>query len=146
MRFAFDTNVLIGVLRDPAEESAFTAFLGRFSHATHLSAVVLLELRAGARTPQQIRALEDGIVGPFARRRRVFAPSIGAYRTAGEVLAKLAVREGWTAAAKPSLVHDALVAASCREEGITLVTRDQDFARFKPFLAGWRPVAPWPTR
>jgi len=146
MPFSFDTNVLVDVLRDPVEEAAFVAFLGRFPQATHLSAVVMLELRAGARTPQQVRWLEEGILRPFERRRRVFAPSVGAFRNAGELLAKLAVREGWTASAKPSLVHDALLAASCRELGVTLITRDADFDRFTPFLSAWRPVAPWPVR
>jgi predicted nucleic acid-binding protein len=146
MKFSFDTNVLVDVLRDPAEEAAFVAFLGRFPQATHLSAVVLLELRAGARTPQQVRRLDEGVLGPFERRRRVFAPSVGAYRTAGELLAKLAVREGWTASAKPSLVHDALLAASCREQGVTLITRDGEFQRFTTYLSAWRPVAPWPSR
>lgn len=143
MRFAFDTNVLVDVLRDPAAEEAFSAFLARFPQAIHLSAVVVLELRAGARTPQQARAVE-AVIAPFERRGRVFAPSIGAYRTAGDLLARLAVREGWTAKAKPSLACDALLAASCREAGMTLVTRDRDFGRLARYLQGWRTVAPWP--
>ncbi|MEO5820514.1 MAG: type II toxin-antitoxin system VapC family toxin [Vicinamibacteraceae bacterium] len=145
MRFAFDTNVLVDVMRDAENEAAFGAFLRRFSHATHLSAVVMLELRAGARTPAQARALEEGVFDPFERRGRVFAPPILAYRSAGALLAKLADREGWTADAKPSLVRDALLAVSCRDAGLTLITRDRDFARFAPHLRGWRTVPPWPT-
>jgi len=45
----------------------------------------------------------------------------------------------------PSLLNDALIAASCRELGITLVTRDGDFKRFEPFLKGWRAIVPWPA-
>ena len=143
MRFAFDTNVLVDVLRDPADEEAFAAFLARFPQAIHLSAVVVLELRAGARTPQQARAV-DALIAPFDRRGRLFAPSTGAYRTAGDVLARLAVREGWTSKAKPSLASDALLAASCREAGITLITRDREIGRLARYLQGWRTVAPWP--
>jgi predicted nucleic acid-binding protein len=143
MRFTFATNVLVDVLRDPAEDEAFSAFLARFPQAIHLSAIVVLELRAGARTSQQVRAVE-GVIMPFERRGRVFAPSRKAYRTAGDVLARLAVREGWTSKAKPSLAWDALLASSCREAGITLVTRDRDFDRLSRYLPAWRSVTPWP--
>jgi predicted nucleic acid-binding protein len=144
VRFTCDTNVLVDVLRDPNAEAAFRVFLSRFSRLTCLSAVVILELRAGARTPKQGRVLETGVIRHFERTNRVFAPSVAAFKKAGSLLARLAVREGWTADAHPSLVHDALLAASCRESGVTLITRDRDFERFGSLLPGWRFVAPWP--
>ena len=144
MKFTCDTNVLVDVLRDASAEEAFSVFLSRFSHVTFLSAVVMLELRAGARTPGQARMLEQEVVRRFARANRVLTPSADAFSVAGQLLATLANREGWTADAQPSLVHDALLAASCRESGVTLITRDRDFARFKTILRGWRFVAPWP--
>jgi predicted nucleic acid-binding protein len=109
-----------------------------------LSAVVILELRAGARTPAQAKLLEREVVQRFTRANRVFTPSADAFSAAGKLLASLATREGWTADAHPSLVHDALLAASCRESGVTLITRDRDFGRFKNLLRGWRFVTPWP--
>jgi predicted nucleic acid-binding protein len=145
VKYSCDTNVIVDVLRDPDADTAFAHFLARFSHVTFLSAVVVLELRAGARTRTQARVLERSIVRRFERRGRVFVPSARAFERAGALLAELAVREGWTAAAHPSLVHDALLAASCRERGITLITRDADFDRFTRWLPGWRPVAPWPA-
>jgi predicted nucleic acid-binding protein len=144
VKFACDTNVLVDVLRDPSAEEAFRVFLTRCSHLTYLSSVVVLELHAGARTPKQARVLERDVIQRFARVNRVFTPSADAFSTAGTLLATLARREGWTADAQPSLVHDALLAASCRESGVTLITRDRDFARFKGLLRGWRFVAPWP--
>jgi predicted nucleic acid-binding protein len=144
LKFTVDTNVLVDVLRNPADEEAFGVFLGRFSKLTYLSAVVVLELRAGARTPRQVDLLDREVIGRFERAGRIFAPSVGAFRTAGELLARLAVREGWTAAGDPSLVRDALLAASCRESRMTLVTRDRDFGRFRDGLRGWQFVRPWP--
>ena len=144
MKFTCDTNVLVDVLRDPSAEQAFRTFLTRFSHLTYLSAVVILELRAGARTARQARVLEREVIQRFTRANRVFSPSADAFSTAGNLLATLARREGWTAQAHPSLVHDALLAASCRESGITLITRDRDFLRFRNLLRGWRFVRPWP--
>jgi predicted nucleic acid-binding protein len=144
VKFTCDTNVLVDVLRDPSAEEAFRLFLSRFSHLTYLSAVVILELRAGARTPKQVRLLEQEVVQRFSGVNRVFAPSADAFSAAGKLLATVATREGWTAEAHPSLVHDALLATSCRESGVTLITRDKDFGRFKAHLRGWRFIAPWP--
>lgn len=144
MKFTCDANVLVDVLRSPAAEEAFGVFLSRFSHVTYLSAIVMLELRAGARSAAQARLLDKEIFQRFDRAKRVITLSAAAFTTAGALLASLATREGWTAAAHPSLVHDALLAASCRESGVVLITRDRDFARLKTVLRGWRFVAPWP--
>jgi predicted nucleic acid-binding protein len=144
VKFTCDTNVLVDILRDSSAEETFRVFLTRFSHLTYLSSVVILELRAGARTAKQARLLEREIIQRFIRVNRVFTPSADAFSTAGRLLASLATREGWTADAHPSLVHDALLAVSCRESGVTLITGDRDFARFKNLLRGWRFVAPWP--
>lgn len=46
---------------------------------------------------------------------------------------------------KPSLLNDALIAASCREQGITLITKDGDFKRLAPLVHGFRYAAPWPA-
>jgi hypothetical protein len=46
---------------------------------------------------------------------------------------------------KPSLLNDALIAVSCREQGITLITNDADFKRLSPFVRGFRYTAPWPA-
>jgi predicted nucleic acid-binding protein len=82
---------------------------------------------------------------PFERRGRVFAPSASAFRESGRLLADLVEREGWEAVlSNPSLANDALLATSCRERGITLITSDRDFDRFRPFLGQWRHARPWP--
>ena len=44
----------------------------------------------------------------------------------------------------PSLLNDALIAASCREQGIILVTKDGGFMRLAPFVKGFHYAAPWP--
>lgn len=145
MKFALDTNVFVDAFRDETFAAGLSAFLERALPATFLSAVVMQELAAGARTRQQVRALESGVFGPFERRGRVFAPTAGAFRDSGRLLAQLAEREGWeTVFSNPSLANDALLATSCRERGLTLITRDRDFDRFRPFLGKWRHATPWP--
>lgn len=145
MKFVLDTNVFVDAFRDEAFADALSGFLEHALPWTYLSAVVVQELAAGARTPRQVRALEFSILRPFQRRGRVFAPSPDAFRESGRLLAELAGREGWPAVhANPSLANDALLAASCREQGFTLVTSDGDFGRFLPSLGRWRHVKPWP--
>ena len=121
------------------------AFLKRALPFTYLSAIVMQELAAGARTNDAARDLQQRVFEPFERRRRVFAPSAAAFVASGRALAAVAAREGWQLFDEnPSLLNDALIAASCREQGITLVTKDGDFKRVAPFVKGFRSAAPWP--
>jgi predicted nucleic acid-binding protein len=145
VKFALDTNVFVDAFRDETFAEALAAFLEQALPSTFLNAVVVQELAAGARTREQVRVLESSIFRPFERRGRVFAPSTMAFRESGRFLAELAAREGWAAIhSNASLANDALLAASCREHGITLVTSDGDFERFVPSLGRWRHVKPWP--
>ena len=118
-------------------------FLASNLPRTYLLAVVFQELRAGARTDEQVEALETGIFGPFDRRSRVIRPSIGAFKESGRILAELALRDGVELSkAKGSLVNDTLIAASCREAGITLLTRDSDYERIARHSRGFRHIPP----
>jgi predicted nucleic acid-binding protein len=146
MKYALDTNIYVDAFRDPAAGEALLGFLERVLPFTYLSAVVMQELAAGVRTPAQFRQLERSVFRPFVRRGRVFAPMTSAFTRSGRLIAAVAAREGWPAVHEnPSLLNDALLAASCRDAGITLVTRDSGFDRFASFLKGWRHVRPWPS-
>ena len=104
------------------------------------------ELAAGARTAQAARDVQQGVFERFEGRRRVFAPSAAAFVESGRVLAAVAARERWHLFNEnPLLPNDALIAASCREQGITLITKDGDFKRLSPFVRGFRYAAPWPA-
>ena len=146
MKYAFDTNIFIDGFRSEEAGAEVFAFLNRALPFTYLSAVVMQELVAGARTADASRELQRTVFEPFERRRRVFAPSADAFVNSGRVLASVAAKEGWQLLDEnPSLLNDALIAASCREQGITLITRDRDFDRIAPFIKGLRYVEPWPS-
>ena len=146
MKYALDTNIFVDGFRDADAQAEVFVFLNRALPFTYLSAVVMQELAAGARTAEAARDLQRGIFDPFERRHRVFAPSSAAFVESGRVLAAIAAREGWPLFdEKPSLLNDALIAASCRERGITLITRDGDFTRLAQFVKGFRHATPWPT-
>ena len=145
MKYALDTNIFIDGFRSEEAQAKFFAFLNRALPFTYLSAVVMQELAAGARTTNAARQLQRGVFDSFERRRRVFAPSPTAFIESGRALAAVATREGWQLLDEnPSLLNDALIATSCREQGITLITKDGDFNRLAPFVKGFRHAAPWP--
>ena len=145
MKYALDTNIFIDGFRTEEGHAEVFAFLNRALPFTYLSAVVMQELAAGARTTEVARDVQQGVFEPFERRRRVFTPSTAAFVASGRAVAAVAAREGWQSIDEnPSLLNDALIAASCREQGITLITRDSDFKRLERFLKGLRYVEPWP--
>ena len=146
MKYALDTNIFIDGFRNDDAQAEVFVFLNRALPSVYLSAVVMQELAAGARTADAVRAVQRGVFEPFERRQRVFAPSSAAFVESGRVLAAIAAREGWQLLnEQPSLLNDALIAASCRERGITLITMDGDFKRLAPFVKGFRYTAPWPA-
>jgi predicted nucleic acid-binding protein len=146
VKYALDTNIFIDGFRSEEAQAEVFAFLNRALPFTYLSAVVMQELAAGARTIQAARDVQQGVFGPFERRRRVFAPSSAAFAESGRVIAAVATREGWQVLDdNPSLLNDALIAVSCREQGITLITRDGDFKRLSPLVKGFQSAAPWPA-
>lgn len=139
--FALDSNVYIGALRNADRLARLKRFLLRAGLRVRLSAVVALELRAGARTTAQESAVRD-LFASHVTRDRVLVPSVAAYAEAGRVLAALTARENIDFARAGSLVNDVLLAASCREADVRLVTENvRDFAAVHRHLRGFRFVA-----
>jgi predicted nucleic acid-binding protein len=135
--FALDTNVYILALRDPAGVAALKRFHLNFGTRTRLHGVVALELRAGVRSQAHARALES-LIEPYEERELVVVPTFQAYVHAGRALSALAAHEGWQAGDSSALA-DAVLAASCREEKITLVTANvRHFAALQRHLRGFR--------
>jgi len=146
VKYALDTNIFIDGFRSEEAQVDILRFLTRALPFTYLSAVVMQELAAGARTTQSARDLQQGVFEPFERRGRVFAPSNAAFVESGRVIATVAAREGWQLFEdNTSLLNDALIAVSCREQGITLITRDADFKRLSPLVKDFHYAAPWPV-
>lgn len=144
-KYAIDTNVYIDSFGDAAKAEALKSFLYTHLAETFLSAVVMQELRVGARTAAAAAMLQAEIFAPFERRGRVVVPSAAAFKECGRVLVDLITKEGIVYAdTRRALVNDVLLATSCREHGIMLITRDSDFDMIRRHVRGWRTVAPWP--
>lgn len=134
---ALDTNVYLHALRDPGALARLKRFMLRVGTRLRVSAVVAMELRAGARTPAQERDVE-AMLSPYDRRGAVVVPTFNAFVQAGRVVAALATRERMELAAG-SFGNDAILAASCREAEVTLITENQrDFSAIQRHLRGFR--------
>ncbi|HVX40698.1 MAG TPA: type II toxin-antitoxin system VapC family toxin [Gemmatimonadaceae bacterium] len=136
---ALDTNVYISALRSRERLLALKRFRLRSGHRMRLSAVVALELRAGALTRAHEDAVEE-LVAPYLARDLVLGPSFECFVQAGRVLSSLAQRErGSLADAPRSFINDVLLAASCRENDVTLVSENaRDFKTIQRHLRGFR--------
>lgn len=144
-RWVLDTNVYIAALRDRQKLAVLKRFRVRARDRLRMSSVVALELRAGAVTPAHAAAV-DSLVEPYAKRDNVVTPSFDAWLAAGRVLASLAAAERLRIADAPrSFVNDVVLAASCREADLVLVTDDaRDFAAIQRHLKGFRFREPFP--
>lgn len=144
-KYTLDSNVFIRGFRDARAGAELQRFHAAFAPFEYLSAVVAHELRAGALTPNAASKLETGVLEPFERRRRLLVPSYATWKSASEVMAALAVKERVPVSAMAkSFVNDVLLALTCREHGVVLVSENQrDFARIQRHVA-FEFVAPWP--
>lgn len=136
-QYALDSTVYIASLRNADRLQALKRFLLQVGTRIRLHAVVVMELRSGVRTEQQMRAL-DALFAPDQARGKTIVPTLDAYSHAGRVLSALALREGVNTT-DSVLLADALIAASCREAGAVLVTDNvRHFAALQRHLRGFR--------
>lgn len=86
------------------------------------------------------------MLDPFVRRDRVVTPSSRAWHESGDLLAGMAADEGLEVSrVSKALGNDVLLALSCRETGMVLVTdNDRDFERIRR-RARFEFVRPWPS-
>jgi len=145
-KYVLDTNLFIEAFRDPVANAALQRFHQLFAPFEYLSAVVAQELRAGVRSPADRKALERNMLDLYIRRGRLVTPSAAVWEASGDLLAMLAREERLelTRVSK-AFGNDVLLALSCREAGLILVTENRrDFARIARF-APFTFVEPWPV-
>ena len=93
----------------------------------YLSAVVLMELQAGAFAPSDRRLLLR-LASAFVKAGRLLVPTAGVFDEAGETLRRLQSEKGHTPGASHSIVNDVLIALSARAIGGVVVTQNaRDF-------------------
>lgn len=122
-----DTNIWI----DWINQGRYEELLLTKGVIKYLSAIVLMELFAGAYKPSDSRQV-NRLVLPFQRTQRIINPTLENYREAGQIMAKLKERDGFQIKKAVGLSHDILIALTARSIGATVLTANRhDFERIQ---------------
>ncbi len=119
-RVVIDTNVYVDwINRGQHEEVLFQR-----DTVKYLSAVVLMELRAGAVSRGDRRIVQRLETG-FQRAGRILTPSQALFAEAGDTLRRLQVEAGYNIRGSHSIANDVLIALSARSIGAVVVTQNE---------------------
>jgi predicted nucleic acid-binding protein len=145
--YVLDTPLYVRAFRSQEGAAELEEYFKDFTLNTYLSSVVLHELLVGARTVEKARQIQEALLGPLVRAGRVITPSHSAWEQAGLAISAMARKEGRDLKSVPkSLVNDVLLAASCRESGMILITENVvDFELIRRYLKHDQ-IPPWPQR
>jgi predicted nucleic acid-binding protein len=145
-KYVVDTNLFIDGFRDEAANLELQRFHTAFAPFVHLHAVVAHELRAGTRSVADRDKLERELLQKFERLGRIVTPSAECWNAAGDVLADIARADGVLVSQVPkSFLCDILIALSCREAGVALITANaRDFQRIARHVT-FKYIPPWPV-
>jgi predicted nucleic acid-binding protein len=117
-----DTSVYIGHWERGQFEEALEAVRRRY--IVRQSAVVLSELRRGARTPDALAL----VARLFRGAPVVWAPTAEDWWRAGALVRTIGDRRRWEVTKRREFQNDALIALTARREGATVVTDNgEDF-------------------
>ena len=123
-RVVIDTNIYI----DWLNAGRYEEIIFQREAVKYLSAVVLMELLAGAFSTRDRRFIRD-ITLPFAKANRIVTPTVSIYEEAGDVLRRLQSLYGYSMPSAYGLVNDVLIALSARSIGASVITQNErDFA------------------
>jgi predicted nucleic acid-binding protein len=144
-KYVLDTNLYISAGRDKAIGEQLERFTSEHLPSIYLSAVVVQEMLAGAIDASRERFVNATLIAPFERKGRIITPSYRSWKRVSEIIARLIQRK----LASPgtfarSFQNDCLLAASCYEHGLTLITNN---ARDFELIRKVEPVnvaPPWP--
>jgi predicted nucleic acid-binding protein len=114
-----DTNVYIGHWEGAHYEDALTEI--RRAFIIRHSAVVLSELRRGARTLEAAKLVEQLLT----RAPVVWSPQSSDWWEAGRLIRELGDEHGWDRSKRRDFQNDALIALTARRHGATVVTANR---------------------
>ncbi len=138
MKWTVDTNLLIEATRDPGFNRELQGWFRLRGPHLFMHATVLLEFLVGARDSETRLRWRSRWQVPAERVGRMISPSPASWDLASEAVVRLRENRSLTTVA-PAFLNDCLIAASCRQEGLTLVTRNaSDFERIADVLPGFR--------
>jgi predicted nucleic acid-binding protein len=143
-KYVLDTSLYVAAARSHEKAEELIQYYSAFLPFTYLHAIVAQELLAGAVDARRGRQIRESYIAPFEDRKRIVAPSYRAWKRSGEVIAALVQgKEISPGGFARSFLNDVLLAVSCRESGLTLVTQNEaDFRRIQDverfdFVGSW---------
>jgi predicted nucleic acid-binding protein len=146
LRYVVDTNLYIEAITTDAGNEALATFQRRFAPFLFQHSTVAQEILAGARGEADYREYHEDWIAPFEDLDRVITPGHAAWLRAALIMTRLVERRVLSPGGfSRSFLNDCLIAASAREHGFVIVTRNRrDFeliGRVEPRFAF---VEPWP--
>jgi predicted nucleic acid-binding protein len=145
--YVIDTNLYVEAITTDQGNAALAAFQRRRAPYLFQHSTIAQEILAGARDEADYREYREDWVAPFEDLRRVITPSHTTWMRAALIVARLVDRGRLSPGGfSRSFLNDCLIAASAREFGFILVTRNTvDFALISQVERGIRYEPPWPA-
>jgi predicted nucleic acid-binding protein len=145
-KYVLDSNIYIHATRDDAWSEELESFMWTSAPFVYLHSVVAGELLAGATNPGIERRTFRDFIEPLEDSKRVITPTHAAWKRAGMIVAKLTRNKRFGTDAVPrSFLNDCLLAASARDAGFAIVTRNlRDFDLIRTVMPV-KVYPPWPT-
>jgi len=145
-RYVIDTNLYVEAIRSDEANAALAAFQRRFPPMLFQHSTVAQELLAGAQDEVVHRRYHEIWVEPFEDLGRVITPDHGAWVRAALIMTRLVERGTMRPGGfSRGFLNDCLIAASAREHGFVLITRNtRDFEMIRQVEPSLATEAPWP--
>lgn len=146
-KYVVDTNLYVEAILTDEGNAALAAFQRRCAPSLFQHSTVAQEILAGARDEVDYRKYHEDWVEPFERLERIITPTHAAWLRAARIMARLVERGHRSPGGfSRSFLNDCLIAASARDQGFVLVTRNtSDFALIGRVERSLRYEPPWPV-
>src|SRR5919198_75345 len=144
--YVVDTNLYGEAITSDRGNAALAAFQRRFAPFLFQHSTVAQEILAGARQEADYHQYHEDWVAPFEELGRIIAPSHESWVRAALIMVRLVERGKMSRGGfSRSFLNDCLIAASAREHGFVLVTRNTaDFALIGQVESRLEYTPPWP--
>lgn len=145
-KYIVDTNLYVDAIRTDEGNAALAAFQRRCAPSLFQHSTIAQGVLVGARDEGDYRRFHEDWVAPFEHLGRVIEPTHAEWMRAALIMVRLVERRHRSPGGfSRSFLNDCLIAASARDQGFVLVTRNvADFALISRVERGLRYVPPWP--